>query len=105
MILGHGHHIVDLRKLEEEADEHQAARQAAREAFLKALGMTRTGDLLLKEVNQDEIEVSRPAGERPTMTLHGRTKETAEQQGVDQIHVSLTHDGPYAAAVVILEKK
>lgn len=103
MILGHGHHIVDLRKLEQAVDQHQAARLAAREAFLKALGMTQAGDLLIKAIDPNEIEVTRQAGERPRVILSGRAKTTAAQQGIDRIHVSLSHDGPYAAAVVILE--
>lgn len=106
MILGHGHHVIDIRTMDE-PDEHRAARQAARTAFLKALGMSRAaGDILLKELDPSEIEVKKdPNSNKPSIVLYGRAKEAAEQRGVDRISVSLSHDDYYGAAVVILEKK
>jgi holo-[acyl-carrier protein] synthase len=70
---------------------HLAARFAAKEAVVKALGLG--GALGLGEV---EIE----AGEPPCVGLHGRTAAAARAQGVELI-VSLTHSRDTAAAVAV----
>ena len=75
-----------------------AARFAAKEAALKALG---TG--LAAGIRWREIEVRRPARGRPEIVLHGRAAAHAQSLGVDRLHLSLSHDGPYAAAVVVAE--
>ncbi len=69
---------------------HLAARFAAKEAVVKALGM-REG------VKLSEIEVV--AGEPPTVRLSGRAAEAAAGRRVD---VSLTHSRENAAAVAIV---
>lgn len=74
-----------------------AARWAAKEALLKALG---TG---LREVKLQEIEVLHDDLGAPHLTLHGAAAQVAERQGVQRIHVSLTHTENYAAAQVVLE--
>jgi holo-[acyl-carrier protein] synthase len=76
---------------------HLAARFAAKEAVLKALG---TG--LRMGVNWREIEVRRERGQAPTVVLSGRCRALAEARGAEQVLVSLTHDGDYAVAQVIL---
>jgi holo-[acyl-carrier protein] synthase len=76
---------------------HLAARFAAKEAVLKALG---TG--LRMGVNWQEIEVRRARGEAPTVVLSGRCRALAEARGADRILISLTHDGDYALAQVLL---
>lgn len=68
---------------------HLAARFAAKEAVVKALGLS--GGFGLRE-----IEVV--AGEPPTVRLSGRAAEAASGE---QIGVSLTHSRDYAAAVAI----
>jgi holo-[acyl-carrier protein] synthase len=78
--------------------EHLAARFAAKEATLKALG---TG--LSMGVRWREMEVRRARGERPRMALSGRTAEIGLARGVGALHVSLTHDGEYAMAQVLAE--
>jgi holo-[acyl-carrier protein] synthase len=78
--------------------EHLAARFAAKEATLKALG---TG--LSMGVRWREMEVRRARGERPRMALSGRTAEIGAARGVGALHVSLTHDGEYAMAQVLAE--
>ena len=69
-----------------------AARFAAKEAALKALGI---GGLGLRDV---EVE----AGDRepPRLRLHGRAAAAAREQGVE-LAVSLTHSRITAGAVVI----
>lgn len=78
--------------------EHLAARFAAKEATLKALG---TG--LSMGVRWREMEVRRARGARPTLALSGRVRALADARGVRAWHVSLTHDGDYALAQVIAE--
>jgi len=68
---------------------HLAARFAAKEAAVKALGLT--GGFGLREV-----EVL--AGEPPTVRLSGRAAEAA---GGGRVEISLTHSRDYAAAVAV----
>lgn len=78
--------------------EHLAARFAAKEATLKALG---TG--LTMGVRWREMEVRRARGERPTLVISGRTAAVGAARGVRALHVSLAHDGDYAMAQVLAE--
>jgi holo-[acyl-carrier protein] synthase len=78
--------------------EHLAARFAAKEATLKALG---TG--LSMGVRWREMEVRRVRGQRPTLALSGRTAELGAARGIRRLHVSLTHDGGLAVAQVLAE--
>lgn len=72
-----------------------AARLAAKEATVKAL------DLVERGVGWREIEVGRGPSGAPTLVLHGAARSAAEEAGVDQLAVSLSHEGDYATAVVI----
>jgi holo-[acyl-carrier protein] synthase len=78
--------------------EHLAARFAAKEAALKALG---TG--LSMGVRWRELEVQRARGEPPRLALSGRTAALGAARGIRTLHVSLTHDGEYAMAQVLAE--
>src|SRR5262245_11963440 len=78
--------------------QHLAARFAAKEATLKALG---TG--LSMGVRWREMEVRRGRGEPPQLTLSGRTAELGEARGIRRLHVSLSHDGGLAVAEVLAE--
>jgi holo-[acyl-carrier protein] synthase len=79
--------------------EHLAARFAAKEAALKALG---TGARL--GITLADVEVtSGPMGE-PGIALAGDAARRAEALGVTSVHVSLTHADAYAVAVVVLEQ-
>jgi holo-[acyl-carrier protein] synthase len=71
---------------------HLAARFAAKEAALKALGL---GGLGFRDV-----EVTGGGSGAPALRLHGRAAAAAEQQGV-ALEVSLTHSRELAAAVVV----
>lgn len=77
---------------------HYAARWAAKEALLKAIG---TG--MREGVKMKDIEVLKMDTGQPRMTLTGRAGEIAEGLGSRRIHVSLTHDAGMAVAMVILE--
>jgi holo-[acyl-carrier protein] synthase len=78
-----------------------AARFAAKEAFVKAWSGSRYGQPpLLAHVDLREIEVVGDGYGRPGIALHG---EVASAVGADTaVHVSLSHDGPAAIAVVTL---
>jgi len=77
-----------------------AARFAAKEAALKALGTGLSGGIRWRE-----IEVRRPDRGRPEIVLHGRAAAHAASLGVARLHLSLSHDGPFAAAVVVAERE
>ncbi len=74
-----------------------AARFAAKEAVLKALGTGLRGGALT------EIEVVSGELGKPDVRLSGYHAELAEKLGVRKIHLSLTHGMEAAVAYVILE--
>jgi holo-[acyl-carrier protein] synthase len=78
--------------------ERYAARFAAKEAAMKALG---TG--WNHGVRWRDCEVVRTPGGRPTMTFHGKAGEFAAKMGVKNIALSLTHTTEQAIAQLILE--
>jgi holo-[acyl-carrier protein] synthase len=78
--------------------ERYAARFAAKEAGMKALG-TGWGD----GVSWQDLEVVNLASGRPSLVLHGQAAEVAKSLGVRAISLSLTHTAKQAMALVILE--
>ena len=72
-----------------------AARFAAKEATMKALG---TG---IRGVGWRDIEVVRQRGEAPTIRLHGRAAQRAKAMGINDIALSLSHSRDYAIASVV----
>ncbi len=74
-----------------------AARFAAKEACLKALGSG------LLESALHEVEISSMQSGAPQLRLAGDLAERARGRGVRSAHISLTHQPGLAAAVVILE--
>lgn len=74
---------------------HFAARFAAKEAGLKALG---TG--LRFGIRWRDLEVRRERGQAPTLVLTGRCREIAAEGG--RMLLALTHDGDYAMAQAML---
>jgi holo-[acyl-carrier protein] synthase len=79
--------------------ERYAARFAAKEAGMKALGTGWRGGLTWRD-----LEVANLPSGRPALRLSGKAAEIAERLGVRQISLSLTHTAAQALAVVILEK-
>lgn len=75
-----------------------AARFAAKEAFLKALG---TG--LRDGLSWLDIEVVNDPLGKPSLILRGVAGEKLAQLGASRVHLSLSHDGGHAVAMVILE--
>ena len=78
--------------------ERYAARFAAKEAGMKAIG---TG--WKRGVSWRDFEVVNLPSGRPTLRLHGVASEIAQQLGVRQIWLSLTHTAELGMAHVILE--
>jgi holo-[acyl-carrier protein] synthase len=78
--------------------ERLAARFAAKEAGMKAIG---TG--LRHGVTWQSVEVVRFPGQRPMLRFTGKAAEIAEQMGCKRAHLSLSHTADHAIAHVILE--
>jgi holo-[acyl-carrier protein] synthase len=76
--------------------QHFAARFAAKEGVLKALGAP-------AGLSWHEMEVRVEASGEPRLCLHGQARLVATARGVRSAHLSLTHAGGIAAAVVVLE--
>lgn len=74
-----------------------AARFAAKEAVLKALG---TG---LREGSLQEIAVANDALGKPLVQLSGHFAALTRQLGVKNIQISLSHSRDFAVAYVIME--
>jgi holo-[acyl-carrier protein] synthase len=72
-----------------------AARFAAKEAVMKALGAP-------PGMAYRDVEVVRGDG-APEIRLRGVAERVARDRGVRRIHVTLTHDAGIAAAAVVLE--
>ena len=115
MIVGIGVDVVDVARFEASLlrtpglkdrlfTEHErqlpveslAARFAAKEALAKALGAP--GDLAWHDA-----EVIRADSGQPTLRVTGTVATAAEAIGVVSWHVSLSHDGGQAVAVVVAE--
>jgi holo-[acyl-carrier protein] synthase len=80
------------------SSEHFAARYAAKEAVLKALGTGWRDGLAFTdiEVRNDELG-------KPEVVLHGKVKELFERQQIRHTVLSLSHTREIAIAVAILE--
>ena len=115
MIVGIGVDVVEIARLERALGRTQglasrlftkaerglpvrslAARFAAKEALAKALGAPR--GLLWTDA-----EITAGSSSRPELTVHGTVAEAAARLGVLRWHVSLSHDGGIATAIVIAE--
>jgi holo-[acyl-carrier protein] synthase len=79
--------------------ERYAARFAAKEAAMKALGTGWRGG-----VGWRDFEVINLPSGRPTLQFHGKASEIAQKLGVENISLSITHTSAQAMAMVILEK-
>ena len=124
-IIGHGVDIVEIARIARMLDDHgerfaercftaeerayadesdrvraerYAARFAAKEAVLKALG---TG--LRYGLTFPDIEVRRTGEGGPVIHLDGVALEMAERRGICKWHLSLSHAGGFAIASVIAE--
>lgn len=91
---------AEIRYCESKANrvERYAARFAAKEAAMKAIGTGWNHGVAWRDV-----EVCRQPGGRPTMAFHGKAAEFAAKLGAEHVALSLSHTKEYAIAQVILE--
>jgi len=76
---------------------HFAARFAAKEAMLKALG---TG--LSQGINWKDMEICRQPGGAPEFSFSGRVAELCRERGITGSLISLSHEQEFALAFVII---
>ena len=76
--------------------QHFAARFAAKEAAVKALG---TG--IGEHAGWLDLEIRRSPDGAPTLVLHGAAADFAKRHGIAEVRISLTHTKDYAAANAI----
>ena len=76
-----------------------ALRFAAKEAFSKAIGLG-----MRKGIRWHDIEVIHNAMGRPDLNLTGKAWSFCQKEKIMSWHVSLSDDGDYSIAVVVLEK-
>ncbi len=103
----HGSHLLErvftpaeIAYAERKANrfERYAARFAAKEAGMKAIGTGwRNG------VRWVDFEVANEPSGRPSLKLHGEAAALAARMGVSSVSLSLTHTATAAMAFVILE--
>ncbi len=79
--------------------QHYAARFAAKEAFFKALGTGYRYGMAFHEIEVVNDELG-----KPIIHTHGKVKEYIENEGVQHIHLSISHVKEMASAFVVLEK-
>jgi holo-[acyl-carrier protein] synthase len=77
---------------------HLAARLAAKEAAMKALGTGWSGG-----IRWADLVIRSDGRSAPTLQLHGVARAQAAALGIRRTVVSLSHDGDYAFAVVVAE--
>lgn len=70
-----------------------AARFAAKEAVIKALGKTTAG------IKLKDIEILADDRGKPLVNLYGKAQNQAKDLGLDKLAVSLSHSREYAIAV------
>lgn len=81
------------------ADE-LAGRFAAKEAVSKALGVG-LRHMSAHGIDWHDVEVVSNRFGKPVLCLSGRARSLAEEQGLQQWSVSLSHDREYAIALVV----
>src|SRR6187549_1202630 len=74
-----------------------AARFAAREAVMKSLGLG------LGAFGYHDVSVDIAEGGAPSLIVVGKAAKLVEQRRIVAFHLSLSHDGPVAIAVVVAD--
>jgi holo-[acyl-carrier protein] synthase len=115
MILGIGVDVVDVARFESAVERtpgllgrvltpaerdrpslSRAARFAAKEALAKALGAPRG-------LAWQDVEIVTESSGAPSFRFSGTVLAAVQSRGVENSHLSLTHDGGMALAFVVLE--
>ncbi|UCC47546.1 MAG: holo-ACP synthase [Gemmatimonadota bacterium] len=91
---------AELADCDQRADPSEclAARFAAKEAALKALG---TGKI--PGTRWTDLEITRAESGSPALKLAGSARARAQRVGVDRVWVSLSHEAGFACALVVME--
>jgi len=76
-----------------------ALRFAAKEAFSKALGLG-----MRQGIRWLDIAVRHEPSGKPKLDLTGSSLEICQKNGITNVHVSLSDDGEYGVAMVVLEQ-
>ena len=79
---------------------HFAARFAAKEAFLKAIGTGLTGGISWREIGI----INEDSG-KPQLHYEGKAAEIAKKLGTNNTYISLSHNKEYATAIVVIENE
>jgi holo-[acyl-carrier protein] synthase len=115
MILGIGVDLVDISRFEkainqtpklrdrlftenerELTTQSLAARFAAKEALVKAVGKA-------KGLSFQGVSIVKNQDGKPSFELTGETKQTISSHGIQNLHLSMSHDGNMAVAYVVAE--
>ncbi len=81
-------------------EECYAARFAAKEAFVKALGCG-----LREGMSWTDIEIRTDGSGRPRIVLSGAAEKAFRSRGGNEIFLSFTHEDGQAVAFVVLERQ
>ncbi|OQY20576.1 MAG: 4'-phosphopantetheinyl transferase [Desulfobacteraceae bacterium 4572_35.1] len=81
------------------ADQHLAARFAAKEAFVKALGLG-----LRDGITWHDMEVIRDDLGCPSLKISGRAAQIVSERNLKHSFLSYSHEEEYAVATVVLER-
>ncbi|MCL4109889.1 UNVERIFIED_CONTAM: hypothetical protein GTU68_003257 [Idotea baltica] len=79
-----------------ESNQHLAGRWAVKEAVMKVLG---TG--FIRGIHWRDIEVTSQQSGKPVLVLHGGARDRADQIGIGQVLISISHCRAYATATAI----
>ena len=89
---------IDRCQRQARPSECFAARFAAKEAFLKAIGLGRR-----QGIRWTDIEVVNDSLGKPSLFFHRKAMEWVQTLRIHQVLLTLSHDRPYAVAHVLLE--
>jgi holo-[acyl-carrier protein] synthase len=79
-----------------QSTQHFAGRWAAKEAVLKAVG---TG--WRRGISWRDVEIKNQLGGKPTVTLHAGLRDVADDLGIGQVLISISHCRTHATAYAL----
>lgn len=94
----HSDEIEYVKSKKTTGAEHLAARFAAKEAYVKALGTGFVG------INLKDICVQNEPSGKPVLKLESTAQEKLVESGASTVHLSISHEREYTVAMVVLEK-
>ncbi len=83
-----------------------AVRFAAKEAVMKASGLAggKTGEEIRVKISFRDIEIVNRASGAPAIRKTGRLEAALAAAGIEDIHLSLSHEKEYGVAMAVAEK-